>query len=52
MLARGNYSNPPAHGARIVAEVLSDDALYKEWLVVIILFYLNFYLKFLFFIGS
>jgi len=28
---RGNYSNPPAHGARIVQRVLSDPALYEEW---------------------
>jgi len=31
MVIRPNYSNPPAHGARIVAAVLSDPALYEEW---------------------
>jgi len=31
LLVRGNYSNPPAHGARIVSTVLSDPQLYKEW---------------------
>ena len=31
MVIRPNYSNPPAHGARIVAIVLSDPALYAEW---------------------
>lgn len=25
------YSNPPAHGARIVDVVLKDPALYQEW---------------------
>lgn len=25
------YSNPPVYGARLVTEVLSDDALSKEW---------------------
>jgi len=29
--ARALYSNPPVHGARIVAKVLSDPELYKEW---------------------
>lgn len=33
LLVRGNYSNPPANGARIVAHVLSDPALYAEWFV-------------------
>ena len=28
---RTNYSNPPAHGAAIVAEVLGDSALRKQW---------------------
>lgn len=31
LLIRGNYSNPPNHGARIVSSVLNDDKLYKEW---------------------
>jgi len=30
-LIRPNYSNPPAHGARIVKTVLSDPALVAEW---------------------
>ncbi len=30
-IIRTNYSNPPAYGAQIVAEVLSDSALKKEW---------------------
>lgn len=28
---RANYSNPPAHGAKIVETILSDAALRKEW---------------------
>ncbi len=28
---RTNYSNPPAHGATIVATILADDALRTEW---------------------
>jgi aspartate aminotransferase len=28
---RANYSNPPAHGAGVVATVLGDDALRAEW---------------------
>jgi len=32
-LIRPNYSNPPAHGARIVKTILSDPALLKEWKV-------------------
>lgn len=30
-LIRANYSNPPAHGAKIVAQVLNDPKLLKEW---------------------
>lgn len=30
-IIRSLYSNPPAHGARIVAEVLKDSALKTEW---------------------
>jgi len=30
-LARCNYSNPPLHGARLVAGVLGDPALFAEW---------------------
>lgn len=30
-VVRSNYSNPPRHGASIVATVLSDDALTKDW---------------------
>ena len=28
---RGNYSNPPAHGARIAAAILNNKALNDEW---------------------
>ncbi len=28
---RANYSNPPAHGARVVDLVLRDEALFNEW---------------------
>lgn len=31
MVIRPNYSNPPAHGERIVTVVLNDQALYDEW---------------------
>jgi len=31
ILIRGNYSNPPAHGARVVLKVLSSPDLYEEW---------------------
>lgn len=31
LIIRGNYSNPPAYGARIVSHVLSDPELYAEW---------------------
>lgn len=31
ILVRGNYSNPPAHGCRIVHRVLTDTSLYNEW---------------------
>ncbi len=30
-LIRANYSNPPAHGAKIVARVLNDPELMKQW---------------------
>jgi aspartate/tyrosine/aromatic aminotransferase len=30
-IIRGIYSNPPAHGARIVAEILGSETLTKEW---------------------
>ncbi|CAK1548723.1 unnamed protein product [Leptosia nina] len=30
-VVRGMYSNPPAHGARVVANVLSDKKLFDEW---------------------
>jgi len=33
LVIRPNYSNPPAHGARIVGIILSDPALYAEWKV-------------------
>jgi len=28
---RANYSNPPIHGASIVATILNDDVLYAQW---------------------
>jgi len=31
LIIRAMYSNPPAHGARIVDTVLSDPDLYQEW---------------------
>ncbi|KAI4465734.1 aspartate aminotransferase [Holotrichia oblita] len=31
LIVRGMYSNPPSHGARIVAHVLSDPQLFEEW---------------------
>ena len=30
-LARAIWSNPPLHGARIVAEVVGDEGLFSEW---------------------
>jgi len=33
MVVRANYSNPPAHGARVVSVILSDPALFEEWKV-------------------
>lgn len=33
IIARGMYSNPPIHGARIVAEILSNTQLKDQWLV-------------------
>jgi len=31
LIIRAMYSNPPAHGSRIVDTVLSDPVLYQEW---------------------
>lgn len=31
LIIRGNYSNPPLHGVRIVARVLANPELTKEW---------------------
>ena len=31
IVIRANYSNPPAHGARIAAAILNNKALYDEW---------------------
>lgn len=31
LIIRGMYSNPPSHGARIVAYVLSNPELYAQW---------------------
>jgi len=33
VIIRPMYSNPPLHGAQIVAKILSDKALYNEWCV-------------------
>lgn len=30
-LARPMYSNPPVHGARVVANIVGDPALFNEW---------------------
>ena len=30
-IARALYSNPPVHGARIVSEVVGDEAMFEEW---------------------
>ena len=32
VLVRNNYSNPPTHGARIVATILETESLKKKWL--------------------
>lgn len=32
-VVRGMYSNPPAHGARVVAAVLKNQQLFDEWSV-------------------
>lgn len=31
-IIRGNYSNPPTHGAKIVAHILGSEELKEEWL--------------------
>ncbi|MHA7880796.1 MAG: amino acid aminotransferase [Saccharospirillum sp.] len=31
-LIRANYSNPPAHGAKVVATILKDDTLRHQWI--------------------
>lgn len=28
---RALYSNPPVHGARIVADVVGDETMFEEW---------------------
>jgi len=33
IIARGMYSNPPIHGARLVAEILTNTHLKNQWLV-------------------
>lgn len=48
LIVRGMYSNPPNHGARIVATVLQNPDLFKQWCDInnhINLFFNN-YLKF------
>ena len=32
ILVRPLYSNPPVHGARIAAKILTDQKLYTQWL--------------------
>lgn len=32
LVIRPMYSNPPAHGARIVSKILTDPTLYNEWI--------------------
>lgn len=32
LVIRPMYSNPPAHGARIAAKILTDPNLYNEWM--------------------
>jgi aspartate/tyrosine/aromatic aminotransferase len=32
-VVRANYSNPPAHGARVAAAILNNKALNDEWLI-------------------
>jgi hypothetical protein len=34
-IVRGMYSNPPAHGARVVAAVLSNKQLFDQWSLTI-----------------
>lgn len=31
LIVRAMYSNPPSHGARIVATVLNNPELFEEW---------------------
>jgi aspartate aminotransferase len=33
LIIRGMYSNPPSHGARIVAGVLTNPDMFAEWSV-------------------
>ena len=33
-VVRANYSNPPAHGARVAAAILNNKALNDEWWVL------------------
>lgn len=35
------YSNPPCHGARIVAAILRNPALYREWSVISLVVFLK-----------
>lgn len=34
IIVRETWSNPPAHGARIVSAVLNSPELFREWYVV------------------
>lgn len=31
-IIRGNFSNPPRHGAQIITDILQSESLHKEWL--------------------
>lgn len=31
LIVRGNYSNPPSHGARMIAYILNNPDLYEQW---------------------
>lgn len=38
LIIRGMYSNPPNHGARIVATVLRNPELFEEWYFIVYIF--------------
>lgn len=39
VIVRAMYSNPPNHGARVVACILNDADLYRQWLVIYLVVY-------------